>query len=113
MGAEQKGIPNTDLIRSLRYWNYKSLCYLEKKAKNEVSTSVRNLAGYRVVAISKELSDRIASKLSETYSEIASMILEDEAKPEVVRVLTINFFNLSDAPNVDFYNDSEIGLKPV
>jgi transcriptional regulator with XRE-family HTH domain len=112
-GIEQKGIPNSDLIRSIRYWNYKSLCHLERKAKNEVSTSARSLSGYRVVAVSKDLSNKVASKLAETYSEIARMISEDDSQPEVVRVLTLNFFDLADAPNVDFSNDPELGLKPI
>lgn len=112
-GVEQKGIPNSDLIRSIRYWNYKTLCYLEKKAKNEISSSIRNLSGYRVVALSKDLSDKVAGKLTETYSDIARMILEDESEPEVVRVLTLNFFDLTDAPNIDFSNDPELGLKPM
>jgi hypothetical protein len=112
-GVEQKGIPNSDLIRSLRYWNYKALCFLEKKAKNEVSTSLRNLSGYRVVAVSKDLSEKIAGKLAETYSDITRMILENEQQPEVVRVLTLNYFNLDEANNVDFSSDSDFGLKPI
>ncbi len=112
-GIEQKGIPNSDLIRSLRYWYYKTLCFLGKKAKNEVSTTLRSLSGCRVVAISNELSDKVASKLSETYSEISKMILEDETDPEVVRILTLNFFDFADAPDTKFSNDSELGLMPI